>query len=139
VSKNIRQISSLLSVKNKTLGKETLCQCQKWNTRQRNLLPSVFCLALDKELLCRVPKKHSTNHLALGNELDSGSVICFTMVHGEEKTHIRPCSVIPLPHGLEAIGKNINDFDLLFIETHPIPHQSIRILKQNMPSFIGPQ
>jgi hypothetical protein len=27
--KNIRQISSLLSVKNKTLGKETLCQCQK--------------------------------------------------------------------------------------------------------------
>jgi hypothetical protein len=37
-------------------------------------LPSVFYLALGKELLCRVPeKKHSANHVALGKEPDSGS------------------------------------------------------------------
>jgi hypothetical protein len=37
-------------------------------------LPSVFYLALGKELLCRVPeKKHSANHMALGKEPDSGS------------------------------------------------------------------
>jgi hypothetical protein len=42
------------------------------------LLPRVFCLALDKELLCRVlEKKHSAKHLALGKEPNSGSDNCF--------------------------------------------------------------
>jgi hypothetical protein len=42
-------------------------------------LPSVFYLALGKELLCRVPaKKHSANHMALGKEPNSGNV---TMNH----------------------------------------------------------
>jgi hypothetical protein len=38
-------------------------------------LPSVF-LPSGKELLCRVPeKKHSANHMTLGKEPDSGSVL----------------------------------------------------------------
>jgi hypothetical protein len=40
------------------------------------LLPRVFCVALGKELLCRVPeKKHSAKNLALGKEPNSGSDI----------------------------------------------------------------
>jgi hypothetical protein len=38
------------------------------------LLPRVFCLALGKELLYRVSKKHSAKHLALSKESNSGSV-----------------------------------------------------------------
>jgi hypothetical protein len=68
---NTRQINSLPSVKNKTLGKELLAECF--------LLPRVFCVALGKELLCRVPeKKHSAKNLALGKEPNSGSIcLCF--------------------------------------------------------------
>jgi hypothetical protein len=72
--------SSLPSVKNKTLGKETLCRVSKIKHSSKGffaecfLLQRVFCVALGKELLCRVPeKKHSGKHLALGKELNSGS------------------------------------------------------------------
>jgi hypothetical protein len=36
--------------------------------------PSVFWLALDKELLFLMPKKHTTKHLAHGKEPDFSSV-----------------------------------------------------------------
>lgn len=63
VQKNTRQRSSLLSI---ALGKEFLCRVFFYR--------EFFCLALGKELLCRVPeRKHSTNHLALGKEPNSGS------------------------------------------------------------------
>jgi hypothetical protein len=43
-------------------------------------LPSVFDLALGKELLCRVPeKKHSANHFALGKEWKPGSASVFVI------------------------------------------------------------
>jgi hypothetical protein len=84
---------SLPSVGKKTLGKELFAECCIFDTRQRNSLPSVknktlgkellrrvfsftegFCVALGKELLCRVPeKKHSAKYLALGKEPNSGS------------------------------------------------------------------
>jgi hypothetical protein len=80
VEKSTRQRSSLPSVK-KTLGKETLCRVSKIKHSakslfaERFLLPRVFCLALDKELLCGAPEKtHSAKHLALGKEPNSGSV-----------------------------------------------------------------
>jgi hypothetical protein len=39
------------------------------------ILPSVFCVTLGKELLCRVPeKKHSAKNMALGKDPNSGSV-----------------------------------------------------------------
>jgi hypothetical protein len=86
--------SSLPSVVFVTLDKELFAECQK-NIRQKKtlcrvskikhsaksffaecfLLPRVFCVALGKELLCQVPdKKHSAKNLALGKELNSGSV-----------------------------------------------------------------
>jgi hypothetical protein len=38
------------------------------------ILPRVFCVALGKELLCRVPEiKHSAKNMALGKEPNSGS------------------------------------------------------------------
>jgi hypothetical protein len=49
----------------KKLGKEILCRVF--------FLPSVFCLAFDKKLLCRVPKKHSINRLTLSKKSDFGS------------------------------------------------------------------
>jgi hypothetical protein len=65
-----RQRNSLPSVKNKTLGKKPLRECF--------LLPRVFCVALGKELLCRVPEiKHSAKNMALDKELNSGSVLAF--------------------------------------------------------------
>jgi hypothetical protein len=61
-----RQRNSLPSVKNKTLGKKLL--------RRVFFLPKVFCVALVKELLCRVPEiKHSTKNMALGKEPNSDS------------------------------------------------------------------
>jgi hypothetical protein len=45
------------------------------------LLPMVFCVALGKELLCRVPEiKHSAKNMALGKEPNSGSG-CFVEDH----------------------------------------------------------
>jgi hypothetical protein len=65
--------SSLSSVK-KTFGKETVCQVSKIKHFAECFLPMVFCLALDKELICRVPERnHSVNYLALGKEPNSGS------------------------------------------------------------------
>jgi hypothetical protein len=46
-----------------TLGKETLCRVSKIKHSAKSffaecfLLPRVFCVALGKELLCRVPEK----------------------------------------------------------------------------------
>jgi hypothetical protein len=63
----------------KALSKEALYRVSKIKHSAKKLfaecfLPSVFCLALGKELVCRVlEKKHSSNHLALGKEPDSGS------------------------------------------------------------------
>jgi hypothetical protein len=34
---------------------------------------------------------------------------------------LRVCSVISIPYGLDGIGKNMKDFDLFGIKTHPIP------------------
>jgi hypothetical protein len=57
-----RQRASLPSVI-KTLGKETLCRVSKIKHSTKSvfaecfLLPRVFCVALGKKLLCRVPKK----------------------------------------------------------------------------------
>jgi hypothetical protein len=66
---------SLPSVGEKTLGKELFAECCICDTRQRVfaecqkrhsaksffaecfILPRVFCVALDKELLCRVSEK----------------------------------------------------------------------------------
>jgi hypothetical protein len=84
---------SLPSVGEKTLGKELFAECCICDTRQRALcrvskikhsaksffaecflLPSVFYVALGKELLCRVPEiKHSAKNMALGKEPNSGS------------------------------------------------------------------
>jgi hypothetical protein len=61
------------------LGKEGLCRVFFFCTRQNSFFAkcffsSVFYLALGKEFLCRVPeKKHSANHVALGEEPDSSS------------------------------------------------------------------
>jgi hypothetical protein len=71
---------SLASVE-KTLGKELFAECYIFDTRQRNsffaecfLLPRVFCVALGKELLSRLPEKnHSGKYLVLGKEPNSGS------------------------------------------------------------------
>jgi hypothetical protein len=55
--------SSLPSVVFLRLGKETLCRVSKIKHSAKSffaecfLLPRVFCVALDKELLCRVPEK----------------------------------------------------------------------------------
>jgi hypothetical protein len=49
----------------KTLGKETLCRVSKIKHSVKSLfaecflLPRVFCVALDKELLCRVSEKNT--------------------------------------------------------------------------------
>jgi hypothetical protein len=62
-----------------TLGKEALCRVSKIKHSAKSffaecfLLPRVFCVALEKELLCRVPKKHSSKYLALAKEPNSGS------------------------------------------------------------------
>jgi hypothetical protein len=62
--------SYLLSVKIKHSTMSFFAKCF--------LLPRVSCVALGKELLCRVPeKKHSAKHLALGKESNSGSDILF--------------------------------------------------------------
>jgi hypothetical protein len=68
---------SLPSVGKKTLDKELFAECYIFDTRQRSSLPSVkkhsiksffaecfilprvFCVALGKELLCRVPEKNT--------------------------------------------------------------------------------
>jgi hypothetical protein len=71
--------NSLLSVKNKTLGKEILCRVSKIKHSAKSfftecyLLPRVFCVALGKELFAECPKKHSAKNLALGKEPNSGS------------------------------------------------------------------
>jgi hypothetical protein len=45
------------------------------------ILPSVFCVTLGKELLCRVPeKKHSANNMALGKEPNFGSELATTAI-----------------------------------------------------------
>jgi hypothetical protein len=55
----------LPSVKNKTLGKETHCRVSKIKHSAKSFfaeclfLQRVFCLALGKELLCRVPEKNT--------------------------------------------------------------------------------
>jgi hypothetical protein len=84
---------SLPSVGEKTLGKELFAECCICDTRQKNSLPSVknktlgivllrrvfsftegFCVALGKEILCRVPEiKHSAKNMTLGKEPNSGS------------------------------------------------------------------
>jgi len=70
--------ASLLSVK-KTLDKDLLCRVFFFILGKEASLPSVFLpsvfLALGKELLCRVVKKYSANHLTLGKEPDSDSVL----------------------------------------------------------------
>jgi hypothetical protein len=51
------------------------------------ILPSVFCVTLGKELLCRVPeKKHSAKNMALGKDPNSGSDPC----RGAEKNVLPP-------------------------------------------------
>jgi hypothetical protein len=69
---------SLSSVQNKTLGKNSLPSVKKLKHSAKIFfaecfLSRVFCLAFGKELLCRVPKKHSTNHLTFDKEPNSGS------------------------------------------------------------------
>jgi hypothetical protein len=83
--KDTRQRNSLLSVKNKTLGKELLRRVFSfiegffaWNSAKSFfaecfLLLRVFCVALGKELFVECPKKHSVKNLALGKETNSGS------------------------------------------------------------------
>jgi hypothetical protein len=73
VLKNTRQKNTLPNVQNKTLAKKLFAECQK-NTQQINSLPQVKN-TLGKETLRR--KKHSTNHLIFGKELNSGSGSCF--------------------------------------------------------------
>jgi hypothetical protein len=69
-------------------------------------LPSVFYLALGKELLCRVPeKKHSANHMALGKEPDSGSAWLFSTIanianHDQVSTYIAGDRKSPTSTGL---------------------------------------
>jgi hypothetical protein len=64
----------------KALGKEALCQVPKIKHSAKNffaecfIVARVFCVALDKELLCRVLKKTLDKILALGKEPNSGSV-----------------------------------------------------------------
>jgi hypothetical protein len=71
--------SSLLSVVFVTLGKEPFVECQKRHSAKSFftecfLLPRVFCVALGKELLCRVPeKKHSAKNMTIDKEPNSGS------------------------------------------------------------------
>jgi hypothetical protein len=65
----------------KTLGKETLCRVSKIKHSAKSffaecfLLSRIFCVALGKELICRVPKKHSAKNMALGKDPNSGSDI----------------------------------------------------------------
>jgi hypothetical protein len=56
----------LLSVTNKTLGKELI-------QRVFAFTESFFYVAFGKEFLCRVPKKHSAKNMTLDKELNSGS------------------------------------------------------------------
>jgi hypothetical protein len=77
--------ATLPSVKNKTLGKELLWRVFFFTegfllgTRQRASLASVlfyqgfFAWHSAKSFFAECPKKHSTKHLALGKEPNSGS------------------------------------------------------------------
>jgi hypothetical protein len=62
--------SFLLSIKNMTLGKETLCRVSKIKHSAKSffvecfLLPRVFYVTLGKYFFCRVPKKNSAKHSA---------------------------------------------------------------------------
>jgi hypothetical protein len=63
-----RQRSSLPSVK-KALGKEVLCRVSKIKHSAKIfptecfLLPRVFCVALGKKFICRVPEKNNRQNI----------------------------------------------------------------------------
>jgi hypothetical protein len=69
---------SLRSIE-KSTRQRALCRVSKIKHSAKSffaecfLLPRVFCVALGKELLCRVPKKYSAKYLVLGKEPNSGS------------------------------------------------------------------
>jgi hypothetical protein len=69
--------------KKKTLGKETLCRVSKIKHSAKSffaecfLLPRVFCVALGKELLCRVPEKTLGKEYGTRKEPNSGSELFF--------------------------------------------------------------
>jgi hypothetical protein len=75
---------SLPSVKKQTLGKETLCRVFEHSAKSffaECFFSRFFCLTFDKELLCRVSKKHSVYHLTLDKEPNSGSLLNHLSFH----------------------------------------------------------
>ena len=70
---NTRQISSLPSVKKKTLGKEDLCRVLKKHSAKSLFAECQKKKHSTKVSLSSARKKHSANHVALGKEPVSGS------------------------------------------------------------------
>jgi hypothetical protein len=86
----------LSSVKNKTLGRETFFRVSKIKHSAKSffaecfILSSVFCVALGKELLCRVPEKNTRQNIwyTAKSQIPIVVVVTLPKAHHHLWTHI---------------------------------------------------